>query len=449
MNPQFLRCYNVVMRKALRVGTLNRGVSLVLFAVAAILAETPAFAAPPIVDKWSLWSDGVRLRGANIYQRPRYPFDGPDFLGSGPVGPPYVQRDFDRLAALGANAVVLSHPGLFAENPPYAVDAGVQANLDTLITLASQAGLYSIIAFRTGPGRSEAAFGYFPDKTYDNDRVWTDQAAHDAWPEMWRYTAARYKDNPAVAGYELMVEPNSNGLFEIYEPVDFYPRYAGTLYDWNALFPSIIRAIREVDAVTPILVGGLSWSAARWLPFVRVDSDPRTVYTVHHYEPFDYTNQDVSRLLPYPGGGYDQPWLRATLEPIDEFRAANPGRPVAVTEFGVVRWAPGAALYFSDVTALLEEKRVNHFLWVWHASWPPMAESDEFDFLHGPDPAVHNEVASSPLLDAVRADFARNLAPRRRRAVRHGRQVTDVLAEPVLRRHLETSTKGVVHGKTA
>lgn len=403
------------------MGTLKKNVSLLLLAAAAMLTERPLFAAPPTVDKWSLWSDGIRLRGANIYQRRRYPFDGPDFLGSGPVGPPYTQNDFGRLAAMGANAVVLSHPGLFTEDPPYGADPDVQTNLDSFIGMASQAGLYVIIAFRTGPGRSEAAFDYFPEKTYDNDRVWTDQAAHDAWPAMWRYTAARYKDNPAVAGYELMVEPNSNGrLLDIYEPADFYPQYAGTLYDWNALFPSIIRAIREVDSLTPILAGGMNWSAARWLPAVRVDSDPRTVYTVHHYEPFEYTNQEAGRLLPYPGT-YDETWLRSSLAPIDEFRSANPGRTVAVTEFGVARWAPGAALYFGDATALFEEKRVNHFLWLWSTSWPPMAEADEFDFRHGPDPGVHSDVASSPLLDAVRADFARNAPPRRRRAVRHGR----------------------------
>ncbi len=392
-----------------------------LMLLTAVLGDVAALAAPPIVEKWSLWSGGTKLRGANIYQRRRYPFDGPDFLGSGVIGPPYVQQDFDRLAALGANAVVLSHPGLFTEDPPYAVDADVQVNLDAFISMASRAGLYAVIAFRTGPGRSEAAFDYFPEKTYDNDRVWSDQAAHDAWPAMWRYTAARYKDNPAVVGYELMVEPNSNGrLLEIYNPADFYPRYAGTLYDWNALFPSIIRAIREVDSITPILAGGMNWSSASWLPSIRVDPDARMVYTVHHYEPFEYTHQEPTRLLPYPGR-YDQQWVRSSLAPIDVFRSANPGSPVAVTEFGVVRWAPGAALYFSDVTTVLEEKRVNHFLWLWSTSWPPMAEADEFDFRHGPDPSVHSDVASSALLDAVRADFARNSPPRRRRAVRHGR----------------------------
>ena len=41
------------------------------------------------IDKWSLWTEGTRLRGANIYQRRVYSeLDGPDFMGHGAVGPP-------------------------------------------------------------------------------------------------------------------------------------------------------------------------------------------------------------------------------------------------------------------------------------------------------------------------------------------------------------------------
>ncbi len=398
-----------------------KGVSLLLFVTAALLTDDGALAAPPAVDKWTLWSDGAKLRGANVFQRRRYTFDGPEFLGPGPLGPPYTQQDFDRLAALGANAVLFSHPGLFSEDPPYVVDADVQGNLDRFVAMAAAAGLYVIIGFRTGPGRSEATFDYFPDASYDNERVWTDQQAHDAWGVMWRYAAQRYKDNTAIVGYDLMVEPNSNGrLLGIYDPKDFYPRYAGTLYDWNALYPSIIRAIREVDAATPILVGGMNWSSVQWLPYLQPNADLRTVYAVHYYEPFVYTHQDPSSLtLTYPGtfdpgsgtiAVVNQQWLRSSLAPIDSFKSANPGRPVAVTEFGVRRWVPGAAEYFTDVTAIFEEQRVSHIVWLWSSSWPPTAAADEFDFRHGPDPNLHDDVQTSALLQAVRADFARNRA---------------------------------------
>ena len=111
------------------------------------------------VDKWALWTGNTQLRGANIYQRRVYSeLDGPDFMGPGPVGPPYTQADLNRLAALGANYVNVSHPGLFSENSPYVLDEDIQDNLDNLLDMIAQAGMFAVISFRTGPGRSEFTF---------------------------------------------------------------------------------------------------------------------------------------------------------------------------------------------------------------------------------------------------------------------------------------------------
>lgn len=79
----------------------------------------PSTSTEALADKWFLWIDGPLLRGANIWQAVVVPdLDGLEFKGQGPVGPPYFQEDFNRLAALGANYVSISGPGLFAETPP-------------------------------------------------------------------------------------------------------------------------------------------------------------------------------------------------------------------------------------------------------------------------------------------------------------------------------------------
>ncbi|MCK4433806.1 MAG: cellulase family glycosylhydrolase, partial [Methanomicrobia archaeon] len=250
------------------------------------------------MDLWNLKS-GPHLRGANIYQRRVYPeLDGPDFMGHNPVGPPYTQEDFSRLAALGANYVNISHPGLFTETPPYTLDQNIQDNLDNLLDMIAKADMFAVISFRTGPGRSEFTFmledvGDWFDESYLNDTIWQDQAAQDAWEAMWRYTAERYRDNPIVIGYDLMVEPNSNEVgsdfindrLDIWDPDEFYANYENTLYDWNQLYPHIIAAIREVDPDTPILVGGNGYSAVEWLPYLKAISDPHMVCTVHQYAP--------------------------------------------------------------------------------------------------------------------------------------------------------------------
>jgi hypothetical protein len=224
----------------------------------------------PVLDKWALWQNGTHLRGANIHQRRSYPDADGDLAQVGPVIPPHTQADFDKLAAMGANYVNISHPGLFTETPPYQLDPVMQNNLDNLLSMIAKAKLYAVISFRTGPGRNEFIFLEEEDPGWlgyskDINQIWTSQAAQDGWVAMWRYTAQRYRNNPVVVGYDLMVEPNSNKQLNIWEPQNFYPAYTNSLYDWNQFHPRLSAAIREVDSKTPILTGAMSYSAIGWL----------------------------------------------------------------------------------------------------------------------------------------------------------------------------------------
>ena len=117
--------------------------------------------------------------------------------------------------------------------------------------------------------------------------------AQAAWIEMWQYTAERYKDNPVVVGYDLICEPNANEILDEWEQDEFFANYGGTVYDWNAWYPNLVTAIREVDAETPILVGGEGYSALDWLPYLELVDAERIVYTFHQYTPSKYTHQDV------------------------------------------------------------------------------------------------------------------------------------------------------------
>jgi hypothetical protein len=381
--------------------------------------------AGPGIDKWSLWADGTQLRGANIWQRVVLPWvDGDEFLGNGHVGPPFVQEDFERLAALGANYVNISGPGLFTEKPPYVLDEAVQTHLDHLLEMAAQADLFVVITARTGPGRSDFTFYWdasadWGDASLLNDDVWLKQDAQDAWVEMWRYTVERYRDNPIVVGYDLMCEPNGPGrLLDIWNGEDFYPAYAGTLYDWNQFYPRIVQAIRQVDPDTPILISAMGWGNVRWLPFLEPVDDPRTVYMVHQYEPQEqYTHQPYPVINTYPGSFdlnwdgapdvFDRTWLDGYLSIIDDFKARS-GAPVAVNEFGVMRWAPGAADFMRDSMDLFEQRGMNHAFWAWNPLWPPYSHNDGMNYLRGPDPDNHTDLAANDILDVITQSWARN-----------------------------------------
>lgn len=377
-----------------------------------------------LVDPISLWVGGSHLRGVNLWQRIVVrDLDGPEFLGDSYVGPPVMQRDLDRLAELGANLVVLSHPGLFTERPPYRLDEDVQENLDRLIDMACEADLYVVIALRTGPGRSDFTFyrdgaGDWFDSELLIEDVWTSSVAQKGWVDMWRHVAARYRNHPAVVGYELMVEPNgAHIVHEIWDPDDFYPHFKETRVDWNTFYPQIAAAVREVDPITPVLVGSMGWSSIDWLPYLQPIDDSRIVYTVHQYEPHaQYTHQDPGGKHQYPGrfdldedgkpDQFDRTWLAQRLQAIEAFRRTY-DVPVAVTEYGLKRWVPGAGAFMADQMALFEDLGVCHSLWAFYPDWPPIVDIDDFDFLHGPDPENHCATEST-LLTAILEAWSQN-----------------------------------------
>jgi hypothetical protein len=387
----------------------------ILFVLVACIQVTPGNVQPSDVPvppnvpginsgKWSLWTNGTQLRGANIWQRIVIPeLDGQEFLGDGYIGPPFTQEDFDELSSMGANYVNISHPGIFTERPPYLLDEQALANLDSLVAMAARSDLFVVITFRTGPGRSDFTFyrdgaGDWFDEELLVEWVWTDQDAQDTWVEMWRTTAERYHDNPVVVGYDLMCEPNSNDVvLGTYEPGDFYPRYAGSIYDWNHFYPRLVAGIRQVDAETPILVSSMNWGAVRWLPYLQTIDDPHIVYTSHQYEPqSDYTHQEIPAVNTYPGefdldwdglpDSFNQAWLENYLSTISAFQQEH-HVPVAVNEFGVKRWVLDAADFMNDEISIFESLGINYALWVWDPNWQPWTSSvNDFNFRYGADP---------------------------------------------------------------
>ena len=373
--------------------------------------------------KWQLWRNGPKLRGANIWQRIRVPSDE-NYLGDEYIGPPYTLEDFTRLAKLGANYVNLSIPGLFTEKPPYGVDENAVAHLDQLLELVAQADLFAVISFRTGPGRSDFTFyrdgaGVWYPADLLIETVWTDQAAQNAWADMWQYAAERYRNHPNVVGYTLMVEPNADEVaLDLYDPAEFYPTYANTLYDWNRFYPPLVQAIRQVDPNTPILLSGMGWASVLWLPYLQPIADPHLVFVVDQYAPFVYTHQSPQENYGYPGqfdlnwdnqpDQFDWNWMASYLERLPTYQQTHPG-PQAVNEFGVARWAPQADDFLTDQINYFETQQMNYAVWVWDSSYGPWQTwgSKAMNYLFGPDPNNFSEVPND-LFDVLHNAWSSN-----------------------------------------
>jgi hypothetical protein len=378
-----------------------------------------------ILTKWDLWASGkTQLRGANFWQSLVLPDVDADTKGFDRVGPPFSQEDFNQLAALGANYIVLSVPGIFTENPPYQVDPVLQQNLDNLLQMAAKADLFATIAFRTGPGRAEWSLcckGEADWNGYFNDSVWKDEAAQQAWAAMWKTTAEHYRNHPEVVGYELMVEPNSDDiLLNISDPKEFYPLHSNTLFDWNQFYPKIIGAIREVDQDTPIIVGSAGYSNVDWLPYLQPFPGKNIVYDVHQYQPdLLYTQQGPSSRNSYPGNydlngdgqmeQFDQKWLLGIFQQVLTFSKTNKVT-IAANEYGIQRWVPNAAKFIYDQTEIFETNGWNYAIWEWSTSYLPFSQSvNEYNFRLGPDPSNTVNLVANELLDTIKYFWQRNL----------------------------------------
>ena len=173
-----------------------------------------------------------------------------------------------------------------------------------------------------------------------------------------------------------MVEPNVNDVLfrekgeseSKYSGQDKWPafmaKFRDTNYNWHRMAKRIALAIRKVDQDTPILVSTMDWASHAWLGVLTAEEQvltPRTLCSVHCYDPYIYTSErddETSDTYPgemHPDGDEDKKkkekvgkeWLVKDLRSIDAFRAANPGVPIAVTEFGPIRWKHGRTRIFS------------------------------------------------------------------------------------------------------
>ena len=127
-------------------------------------------------------------------------------------------------------------------------------------------------------------------------------------------------------------------------------------------------------------------------------ADSRTVYTVHQYEPSDYTQEGISSSKTNQ--------LQSLYDRIADFAATNRVR-IAINEFGVVRFARDADNFLQTQIAMIEKLGANHALWLWETSFP--LDYDDFNFRRGPDPNNHVDVENSALMSVVKADWANNL----------------------------------------
>lgn len=203
------------------------------------------------------------------------------------------------------------------------------------------------------------------------DKIFYEEEFRELFLDAWRLTALRFKDRKGIYGYDLMNEP-----MQFAEPTcGLYP-----------LQEKAIRVIREIDPNVAVIIETNVFDAPQRIrdtPFLAYSN---LIYSVHMYEPMDFTHQGVLKDRPrcsYPDAaakpygekvfGSKAPWtkegLRTMLADVRKFQLEHQAR-IYVGEFSAVSWAEGADKWLKDVTDIFAEYGWD---WTYHAfrEWPP------------------------------------------------------------------------------
>ncbi|MBF0619585.1 MAG: glycoside hydrolase family 5 protein [Candidatus Omnitrophica bacterium] len=260
-----------------------------------------------------------------------------------------MERDFERIAALGLNCIRLPfHYALIETRPRVYSEAGA-AWIDQAITWAGKYGLRVILDMHAAPGAqnhdwhsdSDGQALFWKNKTFQRRAI-----------ALWQFLAKRYRDEPVVAGYDLLNEP-----------------ILGDSRQLNAYYRDAIKAIRTVDRQHIVFLKGLAW--AQDLKCLDQFDDDNYVLSFHAYEPADFT----FNLLPgiqYPPSGIGMAKCRAQMQQrIAALKAvADKHRvPVWCGEFGVNArgGACGEDIWLKDILKYFESMNIHWTYWTWKA----------------------------------------------------------------------------------
>ncbi|GAB4120217.1 MAG: hypothetical protein Kow001_19370 [Acidobacteriota bacterium] len=163
------------------------------------------------------------------------------------------------------------HPGLW-------LDEGF-SRLDRLVDWCVEEGLYVILDLHAAPGGQT---GENIDDGWGYPWLFRSERSRRRLIEVWCRLAERYRDQPAVLGYELLNEPIPH--FDEYQELNRY---------LEPLYRELTAAIREIDRRHLVILGGAQWNTNFDVfgePF-----DDRLVYAFHRY----WTPQEIDVIQPY------------------------------------------------------------------------------------------------------------------------------------------------------
>ncbi|MDD5654152.1 MAG: glycoside hydrolase family 5 protein [Candidatus Omnitrophica bacterium] len=196
------------------------------------------------------------------------------------------EEDFKAIAAMGLNCVRLPFNYRLIEE-------GGLKYLKEAVKRCKKYGLWCILDLHAAPGSQNQDWH---SDSLGEALLWRDKKSQDKFIKIWQLLSRAFKDEEAVAGYNIVNEPVWDKTRPILE-----------------LYKRTVSAIREIDKKHIIFLEGNCWSQD--IEFLGSPWDDNLVYSVHFYGPLEFTFGFV-RDLKYPGNIFGEYWSKAKLKEI-------------------------------------------------------------------------------------------------------------------------------------
>jgi endoglucanase len=230
------------------------------------------------------------------------------------------------------------------------VTKGKWTFLDKAIAWAKKNGIYVILDLHAAPG---AQNGDWHSDSSGKASLWTEQKYREELYDIWRRLSERYKNEPAIAGYDVLNEAVGKNTRIIKE-----------------VYVRITKAIRATGDRHIIFIEGNTWSQE--FEFLGRPWDDQLAFSFHYYLPGDFTFNCV-RNLRYPGKISGELWNRKKMENILQRYVKLQKKyriPIYCGEFGVNLRCPDCATelaWVRDVLEIFKKYGIHYTYWTYKA----------------------------------------------------------------------------------
>ena len=199
----------------------------------------------------------------------------------------HSEIDLERVHDLGMNAIrfYLNYKTIENELQPFHYKQSGWDWIDQNIQWAKAHNIFLILNMHVPQGGFQSRC--------EGDALWTSVSNQERLAALWKAIAQRYKDEPQIAGYDILNEPTPSG----------------SIQNWSNLAKRIIDSIRSVDNNHLIITErAIALNCDYGYSDVNNNypqiTESNLMYTVHLYDPYEYTHQNLSWANTGDGGKY-------------------------------------------------------------------------------------------------------------------------------------------------